>query len=199
MKVFVFLLYFVFMILSCSVKRPANSSTEDVDRFFVQLSQALSSDDENLVKEAIDSADKIIAASSNTIIKSIYLNKAQLLYKIKLYDDALNTLRERNDDIYAFDLAALLVKLGRINEAELTMNTAITANRKHLNDLKNDDTRKTLMIQGLLAMYTLLDYPIPPLLDDLENKKIINQQERTDLIANTELSKDSILDSIWTD
>jgi tetratricopeptide (TPR) repeat protein len=121
-----------------------SSSNEYLDRF----SQALISNDENFILSAIIYIDNLIESGGENEVGSIYYNKAQLLYKIKHYNKALETLYQTDDSAYDVQKASLLIPLGYQNQAMQLLEKATATNTKILIETSLPEHQKTLVLQG---------------------------------------------------
>jgi tetratricopeptide (TPR) repeat protein len=183
--------------MACNKNESISANESKSNEFSRRFSQAFSSVDEKLIISTITYMDILIKQEGNKNIASIYLNKAQLLYKLKRYDEALEVLYQANDNYYDVYKASLLIKLGRVGEAEVLLQNAIDENKKILNNELVSKEQKEAIIQGTIALYILSDKSVEPLFNELVTDKVITQQEASAILAKTVLSKKMILDSIW--
>jgi tetratricopeptide (TPR) repeat protein len=141
--------------------------------------------------------DSIIDKEGNKNIKSIYYNKAQLLYRLKEYDAALDTLYKANDEFYDTSKAALLILLGREAEARIVLNEQIKKNEVILYQFTGDKDRRDMLILGTVSLYILSDMHITPFLSQLVKDNIITQKHLDDVLINQVEAKETILSNMW--
>jgi len=139
--------------------------------------------DDDLILKTIAYMDNIIAKEGNNNITTIYYNKAALLYKLKRYDEALDTIFQTNDKEYDVYKATLLIRLGRIDEAIPIFQSALDRYKEKINELvaiegkANASDRTKNAIQGLMMYYILLDLPKESILSEFTSENILTQYE----------------------
>jgi len=125
-----------------------------------------------------------------------------LLYKLGRYNEALYVMRQTNDSIYDINIATLLLRLGRDDEAEPYLQQIIQKNKETIYHpdfaaLSND--RKYTIILGLMAMYALTNEDYSPLLSELTDANIITEKEADEIRQNGDetIAREIILQSMW--
>jgi tetratricopeptide (TPR) repeat protein len=171
-----------------------NSSS---DEYLYRFSQALISNDENFILSTIIYMDNLIESGDENKVRSIYYNKAQLLYKIKQYNKALETLYQTDDSAYDVQKASLLILLGYQNQAMQLLKKATATNKKILIETSLPEHQKTLVLQGLVALYILADKHIEPLFEKLVVDKIITSEEAYTILQYNTITKEALLNSMW--
>jgi tetratricopeptide (TPR) repeat protein len=187
------------LVFSCAKELsviPAPKSAQAKD-FAEHLLKAF---DESSIISTISYIDTIIEKEGNKNIKSIYYNKAQLLYKIKRFDEALEALNSTDDESYDAYKATLLIRLGRDNEATLFWDNCIERNIKAIHGSTLPLTQKDInIIQATIALYVLADKPFDSFLSELTANQIITQQEAEAFIQNNTVTKELLLHSMWAE
>jgi tetratricopeptide (TPR) repeat protein len=176
-----------------SVAFPDPSSTDYLKRF----SQALISDNKDFVLSTIIYMDNLIEKEGDKSIRSIHYNKAQLLYKIKQYDRALEALYRADDSAYDVPKASLLILLGHQNEALYLLEKSIEASKKVLIEDSLSEYQKTFVIQGLVALYVLADMYPESLAEELVVEKIITGEDAYIILQQNTITKEVLLNSMW--
>jgi tetratricopeptide (TPR) repeat protein len=195
-------IFFVFLLLIGCSKKHNNTIKEQpstfLDEYLLRIHTALITTDEETVLSTIKYIDDIIL-SKNTEIASIYYNKAQLLYKIKRYNDALDALYQTDAENYNFYKATLFIRLGYTNDAESILNDLIDGNKKLLYQpsIIREGQKTYNTIQVLIMLYVLSDRTVESLLTELENEELISQEESDRILSNNITTKEIILNSMW--
>jgi tetratricopeptide (TPR) repeat protein len=153
--------------------------------------------EDDIILSTIAYMDNIITQEGNKSIRSIYYNKAELLYKLKRYNEALAVLYQADDEIYDTYKGALLVRLDRKGEAVPLLQNAIHKNKKAVASFFLANDKKKLIIQGLIALYILSDIPLESLFVDLVNDEIVTRKEADIFIYNNSITKEILLNSMW--
>jgi tetratricopeptide (TPR) repeat protein len=197
------IIFFMFVFLfGCNTKSSKVPTTiqpsEFQNEYFLRFVTAFSSTNENEILSMLDYIDCIIV-SGNTEILSIYYDKARFLYKIKRYDEAVETMKQPEEGFNKFYLASLFIRLGREKEGLDLLNEIIANNETTLEQIsKNEQQSKLGYFYGLLEMYFLADKPIEPLITEFVDKNIITQERANELLemyAST--TKEIKLDFMW--
>jgi tetratricopeptide (TPR) repeat protein len=192
------LFLFLAILTGCNNDKQMTAKETQAKAYMERISQAFSpSAEDGVILSTISYLDNIIAQEGNKNIKSIFYNKAQLLYKLKRYDEALEVMYQMNDESYVAHIAALLVCLGRDNEAVFLLQNAIDANKKALTNASLTRERKNLIIQGSMLLYELANKPLETLFTELIIDKIITRQEADVLLESNKATKEIILQSMW--
>jgi hypothetical protein len=102
-----------------------------------------------------------------------------------------------DDKAYSAHLAALLIRLGRENEAIPLLQNVIDVNKTALNELSISKEERNRIIMGTILLYKLADRSPESLCEELVNGKIITQQEADSLLKDNKITKEIILQSMW--
>ena len=110
-------------------------------RFFA----ALSSTDVNTISSTVEYINNIIVVEKDSYILSIFYDKARLLYKLKRYDEALDSLNQSKNTLYNdFIRASFLVRIERDGEALIALNKIYTNYKKEIfRNYKNTKKKRT--------------------------------------------------------
>jgi tetratricopeptide (TPR) repeat protein len=190
--VFVYILCY----LGCYAERD-NKTAYSYDNFQNHYLRAMSTTNMDVVIDEINYLDSIIKTEGNKHIKSIYYNKAQLYYRLKKYDDALEVLCRANDETYDVAKAALLILLGRAIEARKLLDKQIEKNKMILYKFSGNQEQKNNLILGIISMYTLSDIPVDSFLEGLIDNNIITQAYFDNVLMPQIVNKDILLNSMW--
>jgi tetratricopeptide (TPR) repeat protein len=183
--------------LGCNNKSVPIKESQAMD-YFERILPALSPlAEEDVMLSTLAYIDDIITKEGNKNIKSIYYNKAQLLYKMKRYNEALNVMYQIDDKAYDAHLAALLICLGWENEAISLLQNVINVNKTVLNELSISKEERNRIIMGTILLYILADRSPESLCEELVNSKITTQQEADNLLKDNKITKEIILQSMW--
>jgi len=139
--------------------------------------------DEDKIVSTIAYMDEIIAKDSNKNIKSIYYDKARLLFRLKRYNEALEELFKTDDYSYDIYKATLFIRLGRNGEAAPYLQRSIEGNKKGLlKSIARPDNKKNpgeinFYTQGLMALYIFADKTYESILYELTSENIMAYNE----------------------
>jgi len=131
-------LILLFFILSCCITiiigiSKFNSEKQEsfFNEYYERYMEAYNSlpgnfnENEQKVISTIEYIDSIIAKGRFKIIQRFYYDKSRLLFGLKRYEEAIDTLFLTKDDEYDYYKAILLMRLGRNDEATKYLNKVI--------------------------------------------------------------------------
>ena len=159
----------------------------------------MSTNEEQIIFDEIAYMDGIIESEGNRNIKSIYYNKAQLLYRLKKYDDAMMTLYQTDNDDYDVYKAALLILLRCDTEAQKLLDKQIEKNKNILYEFSEDQIQVNSIIMGTVILYVLSDMSVDSFFSELIDSNIITQKYLDEVLKTQIVQKNDILRSMWPD
>jgi len=207
MKKYIIIIIFIIFFSGC-IKETENKKND----FFIEYPEFLEVigkagspfADEYEKISAIAYIDGIIAKESNKRLTNIYYLKAELLYKLNRYNEALETIINIEDEDYS--IATLLIILGREKEAEPYLQKCINKNINGLILSKEQSEERYLNIQALVSFYILSDRnyeSIESILNELLIEGIITQKDSETLLQDDffkndlQQIKEIFLTSMW--
>ena len=207
MKKYIIIIIFIIFFSVC-IKETENKKND----FFIEYPEFLEVigkagspfADEYEKISAIAYIDGIIAKESNKRLTNIYYLKAELLYKLNRYNEALETIINIEDEDYS--IATLLIILGREKEAEPYLQKCINKNINGLILSKEQSEERYLNIQALVSFYILSDRnyeSIESILNELLIEGIITQKDSETLLQDDffkndlQQIKEIFLTSMW--
>jgi tetratricopeptide (TPR) repeat protein len=217
-------LFFVIAIFSDCIGRKEEKETL-INEYIKRYSEADSPfAAEDIIISTIAYTDEIISKKGNKYIKSIYYDKARLLFKLKRYNEALDALfKTDNDESYDIYIATLFIKLSRSDEADPYVQRLIgrqkkaiiefmaQANReKDSEKIKQKHIKGLLAIQGLMVLYICTDRTYESILHEFTSENIITYDEADTLLqeilsqTNTQQgdmqkTKEILLNNMWSE
>ena len=201
-KIFLYILIILYLLLNC-IRENIEEKTQYII-FFEQYAQAISPfADKNQISATILLIDDIIEKEGNKNILIIHYYKAQLYYKNKQYDEALEVLFQADDEVYNAYIATLLLRLGRYTEADYFLTNAISNNVIALKDINITNNSKNEIIKGLMILYILNGESYDNMMHKLSYDDIISIEKADELFQETffnqniENIKEILLDSMW--
>jgi tetratricopeptide (TPR) repeat protein len=166
---------------------------EQYNEYLEHYIPALSSlADDNTLLSTITYIDDLIEKGKHEKIKDIYYDKAKLLYKLKKYDDALNTLYQSDESYYNIYIATLLIRLKQEDKAIPILENIISTNKKGLIETQMPEQKRKFILQGTMACYILADKTREEILLDMTNENISKKQD-VDLFLQEMLTQDDII------
>jgi tetratricopeptide (TPR) repeat protein len=165
-----------------------NSQHVDLSNYLDIIGRANASENRYVVESAIEYIDSIIKNDGEKYIFSIYYDKAQLLYKLQKYNEAVETL-QRTKNNYDIQMAALLIRMSKNNEAMLIL-------RRFLTNYLKQDTLTEKDIEVLCVVSLLSDGNLNEILNDcitLKGAQDIFFSKQSDF----GLTKEDLLQSMW--
>jgi tetratricopeptide (TPR) repeat protein len=174
-------------------KDGVNQGYDDFQNHYLR---AMATNDEEVILDEIKYMDSVIGIEGDKKIKSIYYNKAQLLYKLKKYDEAVATLYQTDDERYDVVKAALLILLGNDTGAQKLLAKQIEKNKTILYQFLEEPNQRDNLILGTISLYVLSAMSMDSFFSELVNNDIVTQEHLNDLITQMP-QKDVLLNSMW--
>jgi len=206
------IIYSLFFIVLVGCNKPIQEKKSQLEEYIERCLPAYNpAADEELILSTIAYMDNIIIKEGNKNIKTIYYNKAILLYMIKRYNEALDALFQTDDEEYDVHKSTLLIRLGRSNEAIPIFQKALDRYKINIGELvryegKNDVSDRTKnAIEGLMMYYILIDKPYESILHEFTSENILTKNEAEILFhkilaqggGDIMVVKEMILNGLW--
>lgn len=191
------LIGYLLLLVSCS-KGDTNSERDiETQAYFNRYTAAMQSNDTKFINETIAYIDKVIQSGS-PYISSAYYNKAQLLYRLKCYDDAVVTIVSAKNNDKDFYLATLYLRLGQKEKAIPILDALFEKNRQTLLEDKNDKKAKIHIGESTIIMLNLLQEATSGFLDEMIHHGVFTTEEVESMKSNSSLQDTAtILLSLW--
>jgi tetratricopeptide (TPR) repeat protein len=190
-----YIVLFSFLFFSCTDKS-TKGDLEIQDEYFQRFFDALSSNDENVISSTIEYIDNIIIENDKTVL-SAYYDKARLLYKLRKYNEALETLDKNSNSLFNRYLkATLLTQTGNNEKARGMLLELKTEYLIELNKNKYAVSKREGLVQAIMGLVLLLNQDYDFEVNEFVKKGIFTEQEGSGLIKNR-FTKELILQSCW--
>jgi tetratricopeptide (TPR) repeat protein len=161
--------------LGCSnkdINSPKLLSDEEVRRYSDKYLTASAFKDTESMESAIEYMDELIARGGESLMLSIYYDKAKLLYLQGKYDDAVMTINLSNIKLYEVHKAALYISIGETQKAEILLAELITFYVDLIKDNKDDSNIINVALL-LKTIYVLSDKDIDELINQLTQENLL--------------------------
>ncbi len=186
------------MILSCS-KRPANSQLDKSDKeYFEKFYAALSSKDTTYIESTIHYIDEKLSEGKSNIA-SIHYNKAQLLYRLRRYDEALQAIEEDNQNLGEFHAATLLLRLRRKTEAIKKFERILRDYDEQLGNRTLSRKDRGYLLQSKITILHLLREDTSEIYAQLHELHSLSEAEMSMIAESMKTDPDQILLGMWPD
>ena len=191
------LIGYLLLLVSCS-KADTNSERDtETQAYFNRYAAAMQSNDTRFINETIAYIDKVIQ-SGRPYISSAYYNKAQLLYRLKCYDDAVVTIVSAKNSDKDFYLATLYLRLGQKEKAIPILDALFEKNRQTLLEDKIDKKTKIHVGESTIIMLNLLQKDTSGFLDEMIHQSVFTTEEVESMKGNSALQDTTtILSNLW--
>ena len=131
-------------------------------------------------------------------IASLYYNKAQLLFKLGRYDEAIATMIISKQEISDFYLATLLLRLGRSQEvAYALIENILNKNRFELNKKTISQKKKLQLAESIAIMLQYKGEDASEFYEEIIDSDIINEHELTEIKNKASFDLNNKLQGLW--
>jgi tetratricopeptide (TPR) repeat protein len=137
---------------------------------------ALTTTDPKVIESVIGFMDQLIAKKDNSVA-SIYYNKAQLLFRLKRYDEAVETMKQSKMAGSDYYLATLLMRLGRTAEGRDILQKSLEEMKNLFWGGKTDKEEKISLFGTILVYYRLLNKDSTPFVREVTSKKVLSEED----------------------
>lgn len=187
---------FVLLLISCG----SYSEEDDTKKKYLSIySKAINSSDEEVMEKAINLFDTLIK-QNNTEIQSIHYNKAQLLYKLDHYHEAVAEMIISEGKQNAFYTGTLLLKKDEWEQVGKELLQKFLSHQKDKLIQANSEQEKEKMLITIRMIYRILGKNEKNMYrelkeDDLPIDEMVWERARGKRIGNRE----EILNNLWPD
>jgi hypothetical protein len=183
------------VLLSCTARPSPDKAV--VKEYQDRYTAAATSHDQAVVESTLHFMDQLLA-KGDTGIASIPLNKAQLLFRLKRYDEAVAALSQ-GPTIDKFDLGTLLLRIGRIAEGRKVLTDLLTAQDLLVSDPKLTSEQLANAIGTKVIVMRYLGNDPTQVIDQAVQHGQLSQKQAANLKEGQSASTDDLLKTLWPD
>ncbi len=185
------LLILVLIMFGCD--KTEKLSDEELKEYLYFFHEVNTSNDRDKIISGIEYIDSLIENGMEKDIHSLYYNKAQLLYKLGDYKDAIETLKK--DKAQELNLAALYIILDDEKEAKDVLDILYQRYKTYLKKERDKEKRNDI-VQMLAYISILSDKNIDEIWENLIKEGILSRQEQERMSIYIP-AREELLKGIW--
>ena len=146
------------------------------DELITRIGTAMVTHDIAYIKETILLLDTLIKTNEYNI-RNLYYTKAQLYFRLRDNDNAINTLLESDNSYDQFNLALLFLRLGRFKDSEPIFDKIISDSISFLDDPSKNSQMKIKVAQNIALILRLLNRDATSFFQELHNNHILSDAD----------------------
>jgi tetratricopeptide (TPR) repeat protein len=175
-------------------RAPSAAQNEYSQRYMV----AMSTNDKLYIESTIAYMDKLIADGKSGII-DIESNKAELLFRLKRYDEAIGTLKSSQKIELKFDLAMLLLRLGHESEGRHVLEELLQYQEGLLLDPRVGGNDRSEVVKMKIMILHLLGRDTAAVLENAIRQHELTEKQVENLKEGLNVSPSQIEQTRWPD
>lgn len=190
------IVFLAMCLFSCSKELPPQRKIQD--EYMRKYNEALTADDPAIIQEGINFLERF-ETELKSEVDSLYYNKAQLLFRLRRYDEALRVLYEINRDVESFFVATLLLRLNKDAEGRALLKTQFAKAKNHLLSMDLRDTKRMSIATNMVLLMSLMQEDPALFYLELQSQLGFTQEEANAIMSVYQTDRDQLLRSMWPD